>query len=148
MEIHIQIKTVQKPEDVITAFAALGQGQSSAARNRPPIQRTRREAMATTEAARRSPSPILSQRELEALQKEHYAAAYVKIPTEIGFKNAKIGFKNTEEERFKGTFQKSTYSTIETRSKEGNLQIPYTSSNIQISYTSGNLQISCTPGNI
>ena len=88
------------------------------------------------------------QTEPENTRQEHYAAAYVKIPTEIGFKNAKIGFKNTEEERFKGTFQKSTYSTIETRSKEGNLQIPYTSSNIQISYTSGNLQISCTPGNI
>ena len=83
MEIHIQIKTVQKPEDVITAFAALGQGQSSAARNRPPIQRTRREAMATTEAARRSPSPILSQRELEALQKVHpRGAKYLHSSTE------------------------------------------------------------------
>ena len=39
MEINIQMKKVQKPEDVITAFAALGQGQSLAGRNRPPIQR-------------------------------------------------------------------------------------------------------------
>ena len=71
MEINIQIKNVQKPEDVITAFAALGQGQASAARRRTPIQRARREAMATTAATRRSPSLILSQRELEALQKVH-----------------------------------------------------------------------------
>ena len=66
MEINIQIKNVQKPEDVITitAFAAIGQGQAfgqgqaaaSSFRNRRPIQRARREAMATTAASRRSPS--------------------------------------------------------------------------------------------
>ena len=50
MEISVQIKKVTKPEDVITAFAALGQGQASSARNRPPIQRARREAMATSAA--------------------------------------------------------------------------------------------------
>ena len=79
MEINIQIKNVQKPEDVITAFAAIGQGQAfgqgqaaaSSSRNRPPIQRASREAMATTAATRRSPSLILSQRELDALQKVH-----------------------------------------------------------------------------
>eukprot|EP00439_Symbiodinium_sp_Y106_P055324 s4670_g7.t1 len=80
MEINIQIKNVQKPEDAITAFAAIGQGQAlgqgqaaaSSSRNRPPIQRARREAVATTAATRRSPSLILSQRELEALQKVHH----------------------------------------------------------------------------
>ena len=79
MEINIQIKNVQKPEDVISAFAAVGQGQAfgqgqagtSSSRHRPPIQRARREAMATTAATRRPPSLILSQRELDALHKVH-----------------------------------------------------------------------------
>ena len=79
MEINIQIKNVQKPEDVISAFAAIGQGQAfgqgqagtSSSRHRPPIQRARREAMATTAATRRPPSLILSQRELDALHKVH-----------------------------------------------------------------------------
>ena len=69
MEINIQIKNVQKPEDIVSAFAALGQN------NRPPLRRGRREdgasAAATTAATRRSPSLILTAQELEALQQSH-----------------------------------------------------------------------------
>ncbi|CAE7590694.1 unnamed protein product [Symbiodinium microadriaticum] len=66
MEINIQIKNVQKPEDIANAFAALGQSN-----NRPPLRRGRRDAAATTAATRRSPSLILTPQELEALQQSH-----------------------------------------------------------------------------
>ena len=69
MEINIQIKNVQKPEDIVNAFAALGQN------SRPPLRRGRREdrasAAATNAATRRSPSLTLTDQELEALQHSH-----------------------------------------------------------------------------
>ena len=79
MEINIQIKNVQKPEDVLNAFAAISSvsggrdrgiasGGREPGRSRPPIQR---QAMRTTAATRRSPSLILSPQELTALQQVH-----------------------------------------------------------------------------
>ena len=79
MEINIQIKNVQKPEDVLNAFAAISSasggrdrgiasGGRERGRSRPPIQR---QAMRTTAATRRSPSLILSPQELTALQQVH-----------------------------------------------------------------------------
>ena len=79
MKINIQIKNVQKPEDVLSAFAAISSasggrdrgiasGGRERGRSRPPIQR---QAMRTTAATRRSPSLILSPQELTALQQVH-----------------------------------------------------------------------------
>ena len=68
MEINITIKNVQKPEDILSAFAGLGSGAQN---TRPPLRRGRREASATNASNRRSPSLILTQRELAALQQSH-----------------------------------------------------------------------------
>ena len=63
MEVNIQFKNVQKPEDLIHALANLGSLRRS--RSRPPIQR---QAMRTSAGTRRSPSLLFSSRELQALQ--------------------------------------------------------------------------------
>ena len=52
----------------MSAFAGLGSGAQN---TRPPLRRGRREASATNAANRRSPSLILTQRELAALQQSH-----------------------------------------------------------------------------
>ena len=68
MEINITIKNVQKPEDILSAFAGLGSGAQN---TRPLLRRGRREAATTNASNRRSPSLILTQRELAALQQSH-----------------------------------------------------------------------------
>ena len=68
MEINTQIQKRAEARRCDHSICCARARPTAGARSRPPIQRARREAMATTAATRRSPNLILSQRELEALQ--------------------------------------------------------------------------------